>query len=217
METYHITWSSTCSEPRARQVNRRSGPRSRGFTLIELLVTITVLGVVLALAIPSFADFLRAGRGSAISTDFVRDMMRARSEAISQNTCVKLCQSANIANAQTGGTPTCAASGNDWQRGWILFTLPSCDTTQTNPTASGARILSIRVGEDPEFELFTTSGAARRFFVFDPRGVLQSGGMTNLTLSYVPDGVSSRHTRSVCVSSAGRVTVREYGGVDGCN
>jgi len=180
------------------------------------LITITVLGVVLALALPSLADFLRAGRGSSISTDFVRDMMRARSEAISQNTCVKLCQSGNITNAQAGGTPTCATSGNDWQRGWILFTLPSCDTAQTNPTASGSRILSVRVGEDPDFELFTTVGV-RRFFVFDPRGVLQSGGMTNLTLSYLPDGTSSRHTRSICVSSAGRVTVRVWGGVDGCS
>lgn len=183
-----------------------------GFTLIELLITIAILGVLLAFAIPAFSDFLRASKGSSISTEFVGDMMRARSEAISGNTCVKICQSANAIN---GNTATCATSGDDWQRGWILFRVPDCSTTLNNPVDDN--VLSVHVGESQEFQLFTTSGTVRRNFVFDPRGVMISAVGPNLTLSYVPDGVTSKHTRSLCVSIAGRVTVQKYAGVSACN
>jgi len=184
--------------------------RQSGFTAIELLVTISVLGILLALAIPSFADFTRASRGSSLSSNFVAGMTRARTEAISQNVCVKICQSANAAN---GASATCDDSVDDWQRGWIVFRIPDCDTTLDNPVDTD--VLAVRVSEYADFELAASTGAVRSF-MFDPRGVLRSGGNANLTLKYVPDGISSKHTRSVCVSIAGRVTVRRYGGTTGC-
>ncbi len=192
---------------------RRRG-RQSGFTAIELLVTISVLGILLALAIPSFVDFSRASRGSTVSSLFVAGMTRARTEAISQNVCVKICQSANINTVSDGSAATCATSLDDWQRGWIIFRVPDCDTTLTNP--ANTDVLAARVGEYPDFKLSTTSGTVRRFFIFDPRGVMLNGVAPNLTLTYVPDGISSKHSRSVCVSIAGRVTVRRYGGTTGC-
>jgi type IV fimbrial biogenesis protein FimT len=189
--------------------------KAAGFTLIELMVTISVLAILLSLAVPSFIDFMRAARGGSLSSAFVGDMTRARSEAITNNSCAKMCQSANVANALSGGVPTCATSGDEWERGWILFLLPNCDTDQNNPTASGAKLLSVHMDEQPDFSLISAS-AVRRSFVFDPRGVLIAGNNANLALSPVSDGASSKHARSICVSWAGRVTVRAYGGVDGC-
>jgi len=178
---------------------------SSGFTAIELLVTIAVLGILLALAIPSFVEFAQASRGSTVSSQFVAGMARARSEAISQNACVKICQSANAAN---GKTATCAGSGDDWQRGWILFRVPSCNSAVDNPVDTD--ILAVNVGSQTDFELFTPGGAVRHF-MFDPRGILVAGGLANMTLSHLPDGTSNKHARTICVSIAGRVTVREWG------
>ncbi|MBP8287375.1 MAG: GspH/FimT family pseudopilin [Rhodoferax sp.] len=188
-----------------------SAARCAGFTVIELMVTVAVLGILLAVAVPSFLDFVASGRGSSISSGFVVDMTRARAEAISANTCVKICQSDNAPN---GASATCASSGDDWQRGWIMFRLPTCNTGLTNPVDTD--VFSVRVGDYADFEFFTTSGTVRRFFVFDPRGVLIANGNGNLTLSHLPEGINSKHTRTVCVSFAGRVTVREYGGSTGC-
>jgi type IV fimbrial biogenesis protein FimT len=193
-----------------RFAGRRSA-QVAGFTLIELMVTVAVLGILLAVAVPSFLDFMASSRGASISSAFVADMTRARSEAISANTCVKICQSDN---ADTGAAATCASSGDDWQRGWIMFRLPSCNTAITNPADTD--VVSAHLGDYADFEFLTASGTTRRFFVFDPRGVLIANGNGNLTLSHLPDGISSKHTRTICVSFAGRVTVREYGGSTGC-
>ncbi len=204
-------WTQNTRKPsRGCQVFNRLA-RNAGFTLVELMVTVAVLAILLAVAVPSFLDFMAASRGSSISAGFVVDMTRARSEAISANTCVKICQSDN---AQDGTSATCVGTGDDWQRGWIMFRLPTCNTALTNPVDTD--VVSAHVGDYADFEFFTTSGTVRRFFVFDPRGVLIANGNSNLTLSHLPDGINSKHTRTVCVSFAGRVTVREYGGSTGC-
>ncbi len=39
-------------------------PRHRGFTLVELMITVVVLGVIVAVALPSFMDSIRKGRRS---------------------------------------------------------------------------------------------------------------------------------------------------------
>ena len=45
--------------PRGR---RRAALGARGFTLIELLVVIAIIGVLVAIAAPSYADYVRRGR-----------------------------------------------------------------------------------------------------------------------------------------------------------
>lgn len=185
-----------------------------GFTIIELLITMVVLGVILALGLPNLREFLVRNQAAAITTEFSSDIARARIEAISRNNCVTICMSSNTANALTGGTPTCATTGDNWQAGWITFSNPSCSGTQNNPTTNGSSLISVRQAGSEAFQLKANPTAVRRF-MFESRGLTNSG-QSNFTLSYEPESVSSPHYRSICISSAGRVTIKEYAGVSAC-
>ncbi len=75
----------------------------RGFTLIELLVTVTILGILTAVAAPSLRGFIAAQQVRNASYDISSMLVLARSEAIKRNTNVVV-------------TPT----STSWTSGWSV-------------------------------------------------------------------------------------------------
>lgn len=81
--------------------------RSSGFTLVELLTTITILGVLLAIGVPSFQKLtLNQGVKSA-AFDLFSALQYARSEAIKRP-------------GETVTLKSGAASNGAWSTGWRL-------------------------------------------------------------------------------------------------
>ena len=76
----------------------------RGVTTIELLVVIAIIGILSAMAVPSFVEFIRNQRIRALATDLHVSLMRTRSEAIKRNKDVTI-------------APVTAGS---WQSGWTV-------------------------------------------------------------------------------------------------
>lgn len=56
--------------------------RSTGFTLIELLVLMAVLGVVAAIAVPSFSRLIESNQLTTVNNDLIGALNMARAEAV---------------------------------------------------------------------------------------------------------------------------------------
>jgi type IV fimbrial biogenesis protein FimT len=86
--------------------------RSRGVTLLELMIGITVLGILMAIAVPGFTNFTLQTRVTAASNDLVTALNLARSEALRASAPAVACASSDGA--------TCSDS-TEWSQGWIVF------------------------------------------------------------------------------------------------
>ena len=85
-----------------------SARRSAGFTLIEMVITVTLLGVLLAIAVPSFQQLILNQGVKSAAFDAFSALEYARSEAIKRP-------------GETVTLKAGAASDGAWSTGWRLL------------------------------------------------------------------------------------------------
>lgn len=90
-----------------------SPARSRGISLPETLAVLAVVGGLIAVAIPSFRDYIADSDVSSTTNLFIAHLNSARSEAVNRGIPVALCVSEDAA--------TCSGTTN-WENGWLVFT-----------------------------------------------------------------------------------------------
>jgi type IV fimbrial biogenesis protein FimT len=162
---------------------------SRGFTLIELLVTIAVAGVLLAIAVPNFADLMRNNRSEATANEFVSALNVARGEAVKRGQRVSLCPSVN-------GT---SCSGTAWHSGWIVFVDTAVSDT-TSPAVVGT-VLNRRTAMPSGV---TVTGAAT-FIRYSGLGFAP----VRSDIRVQSTGCSGSNARTIAISVSGRVSVQK--------
>ncbi|WP_020411443.1 GspH/FimT family pseudopilin [Microbulbifer variabilis] len=62
----------------------------QGFTLIELMVVVTVLGIIVAVGVPSFSTLIDNNRMSTMTNDLSSTLQYARSEAVRHRGAVQV-------------------------------------------------------------------------------------------------------------------------------
>jgi len=149
----------------------------QGFTLIELMVTIAVLGILLAIAVPSFMDAVLGSKLSSAANSLVANAYLARGEAIKRNGVVQLCAGSS-----------CPGSGG-WEQGWIV-------------RAADGTVIQRQSALSPGLKM-TESGGINSID-FQPTGVGVT--QATLTVCRATPSVGSQE-RVISISATGRASV----------
>jgi type IV fimbrial biogenesis protein FimT len=177
--------------------------RNKGFTLIELVITMTVVGILAAIAVPSYQGFINSNRLTAATNEFMGDISFARVESMKR-------QAGNTGKGQvvvcvsTNGT-SCAASPATWTSGWISFWDQDGDNSFN--TANGDVLLKIHDSLSSNMTTVTLPNGTEVLLAFNRLGVLLTP-MTSLQIT----NTKINQNRLICLSGGtGRAMIAQQG------
>lgn len=195
--------------------------KNTGFTLIELMITLFIVGVLLAVGVPSLKSFMQSNQLVATSNELVSAIHVARSEAIKLNKKVTICVSSDGQN--------CLANSNKWQKGWIVFIDANGDQIGTGANCesladvnSDCLLRSHKAVDDTQFSVtgkHDSNNQDIKFFTFTSRGLPKDGGAPRSGALSVCSYDSSNNvigSRAVVLSISGRVRVSDNAAVINC-
>ncbi|QKS29208.1 MAG: type II transport protein GspH [Candidatus Accumulibacter similis] len=161
----------------------------RGFSLIELLVGIVILGVLMAMAVPRFSDWLRNARIRTSAEAIQNGLQLARAEAVRRNATVRF-QLVNTID------DSCAldTAGPHWV---VSMDNPAGQCASAPSDTAAPRIIQVR--NRAEGSVQTLVAAGQSAFVFNGLGRLTPVPAGNVAID-----VSST-TGGTCVASGGSV------------
>jgi type IV fimbrial biogenesis protein FimT len=160
--------------------NNKDNP-APGFTLIELLIVISIIGITLAIAAPSFQSLIASNRLTASANSLLSALQLAKSEAIKRNRLVIV------------------SKNSSWASGWIVYVDINQDGAQatdgTEPTISTFDALNTGFTVNP------TNGYAN-VVTYRPDGRSTTNGSF-----YFCSPANTADFRRVVIASTGRVRV----------
>lgn len=158
-----------------------------GFTLIELLITLTLVGIIAGIAVPSFRDIIVSNSVSSSRDEFFTVLSYARSEAVKSGTSVTICKSNNA---------TSCDDGLSWDDGWLVFV----DRDQDGILDNDDRIVRNLAGLEGAVTM--SHGDSDNLITFNSRGLsLRGDGL--ITFKHPSD---SKYDKTVDLGVTGRAT-----------
>ncbi|MER2624327.1 MAG: GspH/FimT family pseudopilin [Accumulibacter sp.] len=132
----------------------------RGFSLVELLVGMAILGVLLAIAMPAFSNWLRNARVRTAAESVQNGLQLARAEAVRRNTTIRF----QLVDTTDDSCALSTAGPN-----WVVSFDPPVGACATPPSDTVApRIIQSRSGA--EGSSATTLTADQSTLVFNSLG-----------------------------------------------
>lgn len=166
-------------------VSHVQNKRISGFSLIELMIAIAIMGIVMAMAVPSIQTMMANQRMSAAGSEFVTTVMHARGEALKYG-------------GFAGVGVTLKAPSDDFSQGWcvIIVNDPASPCSVTSPDGNVMRISSPPTDVSFQWVNPTTATA----LTFNRSGRLQSPSVSSSIRIQLNNTISSGTGLSRCVN-----------------
>lgn len=171
----------------------RTNQPQLGFTVIELMVVVAILGVLIALAAPSFTPLIERWRIRQAVSGLESAMYFARSEAIKRGGNITI-------RKEPSGTNGCslAPGVSNWDCGWFVF----LDTNNNGTLNAGEEVLQ-RFATPVNIEVTRSANSAD--VRFDRWG--RANAPFGFSLVPLNKPTSDPAARGLCMSSGGRIRV----------
>lgn len=187
---------------------------SAGFTLIEFLIVTTIMGIAVAIAVPSFAEWIKETRLIKSSESLNSALIQARNEALRTQSRVILCRTGNV----YGNDPDCfdnitynaeANVAKDWSYGWLIYT-STTGPVAYDPDLNHVLLAAIEGGEADKLVTIRSNADAQNFVTYGADGRLDSGSPIFSVCDDRDGGDTGTHGYRVSISATGRAIMTDF-------
>lgn len=181
--------------------------RARGFTFVEAALVVTIMGILLAVGMPSMSDWLLGRKAQAAAVFYQDGLAFARNQAIAHNSNSRLVLSANAANGQLNWRVDICQQTQDVQCDDEHGTWSSADSAVAG-FRSVLRSAEAMPGEGALAQTLTPSGVTDIYFT--PLGWVDgrvTPRLTRIDIAPAPAREGAFRPLAVAVTMAGIATV----------
>lgn len=171
---------------------------ARGFTLIELMIAITVAGVLVAVALPSFDTMVKSNCMTTSTNALITSIQGARSEAVKLKRSVIL-TALNAADS---------TDENEWGTGWTVW--QDADSDGSMDSGEELRITRLTCEQPTGGENRLTIKEMNDFteLTYLPTGFIDNTGVTpRATIQVCHNRQTGERGREITISTIGRPAI----------
>ncbi|WP_228894453.1 GspH/FimT family pseudopilin [Acidovorax sp. Leaf73] len=176
--------------------------KQTGFTLVEVLMVVSILGLLVALALPSFQPLIERWRVKTTIEELQSSLYFARSRAITNG--------GNIVLVKNDVFGSCVSTGNDdWSCGWRIYIDQNRDGNQATCTPADTTECTIQESTpSPSTLLAVAPNDNGRLFMDRSGRVTNKDGaiFNNLSMDVIAKDrmLTDLSTRRLCITGPGK-------------